>query len=241
MRRQLLHQPQQGVAGIVDARLHLGDCLDVMRAMPDGCTDCIIADPPYGARPASERFAAVIGNDAVHTEWLHAAARLVTNGGAVSVFSSWSVLGDWSAALRNVGLRPRSCIVWDKVVHGLADPATCWAPQHEMVSFAAKGRHILRPPRPHDVLRIPRLPGATLRHPYKEPAELMTRLQSTSLGPGDTVLDPLMGSGATGVACVQTGRNFIGIEIDPGYFGVAERRTAAAQAQLRLPPAEETP
>jgi DNA modification methylase len=51
---------------------------------------------------------------------------------------------------------------------------------------------------------------------------------------GDTILDPFMGSGTTGVACVQTGRNFIGIEIDPTYFAIAERRIKEAQMQLRL-------
>ena len=50
----------------------------------------------------------------------------------------------------------------------------------------------------------------------------------------DTILDPFMGSGTTGVACVQTGRNFIGIEIDPTYFAIAERRIAEAQQQLTL-------
>jgi site-specific DNA-methyltransferase (adenine-specific) len=51
---------------------------------------------------------------------------------------------------------------------------------------------------------------------------------------GDTILDPFMGSGSTGIACVQTGRNFIGIEIDPTYFAIAERRIAEAQMQPRL-------
>jgi DNA modification methylase len=46
---------------------------------------------------------------------------------------------------------------------------------------------------------------------------------------GATVLDPFMGSGTTGVACVQTGRNFIGIEIDPAYFEIAKKRISAAQ------------
>ena len=51
---------------------------------------------------------------------------------------------------------------------------------------------------------------------------------------GDTILDPFMGSGSTGIACVQTGRNFIGIEIDPTYFAIAEKRIAEAQKQPRL-------
>ena len=52
---------------------------------------------------------------------------------------------------------------------------------------------------------------------------------------GDTILDPFMGSGTTGVACVQTGgRNFIGIEIEPKYFEIAEKRIAEAQLQMRM-------
>ena len=50
-----------------------------------------------------------------------------------------------------------------------------------------------------------------------------------------TIFDPFMGSGTTGVACVQTGRNFIGIEIDPKYFAIAEKRIKDAQQQMRLP------
>ena len=53
--------------------------------------------------------------------------------------------------------------------------------------------------------------------------------------PGDTILDPFMGSGTTGVACVQTGRNFIGIEIEPKYYEIAEKRIAEAQLQMRMP------
>jgi DNA modification methylase len=51
---------------------------------------------------------------------------------------------------------------------------------------------------------------------------------------GDIVLDPFMGSGTTGVACVRTGRSFIGIEIDPTYYAIAQRRIAEAQAQPSL-------
>lgn len=51
---------------------------------------------------------------------------------------------------------------------------------------------------------------------------------------GDLVIDPFMGSGTTGVACVQMGRKFIGIEIDPGYFEIACKRIEAAQRQTRM-------
>jgi len=72
-------------------------------------------------------------------------------------------------------------------------------------------------------------------HPNEKPIELMNRLVLLLSLPGATVLDPFMGSGSTGVACVQMGRNFIGIEIDENYFRIAEKRITDAQAQLKLP------
>jgi len=54
-------------------------------------------------------------------------------------------------------------------------------------------------------------------------------------GMTNCINDPFMGSGSTGVACVQMGRNFIGIEIDENYFRIAEKRITDAQAQLKLP------
>ena len=71
-------------------------------------------------------------------------------------------------------------------------------------------------------------------HKSQKPQALMAELVEKYTKPGDTILDPFMGSGTTGVACVQTGRNFIGIEIDAGYFEIAQRRIAEAQLQPRL-------
>lgn len=73
------------------------------------------------------------------------------------------------------------------------------------------------------------------QHPNEKPVGLMEKLITVCSSPGDTVLDPFMGSGTTGVACVKLGRNFIGIEIDPTYFAIAQKRIAAAQLQMTLP------
>jgi DNA modification methylase len=71
-------------------------------------------------------------------------------------------------------------------------------------------------------------------HPTQKPVALMEYLIRTYTNPGDTVLDNTMGSGTTGVACVNTGRKFIGIERDPDYFAIAQRRIADAQSQERM-------
>jgi DNA modification methylase len=71
-------------------------------------------------------------------------------------------------------------------------------------------------------------------HPTQKPVALLEYLIRTYTNAGDTVLDFVMGSGTTGVACVQTGRSFVGIEKDAGYFAIAQRRIAEAQAQPAL-------
>lgn len=134
------------------------------------------------------------------------------------------------SGLSENGLRVRSCIVWDKEVHGLADLQTCWAPRHELILFAANGRHELRSPRPVDVIRQARLQPDELLHPYQKPASLLERLIVASTDNGDTVADWYMGSGTTVVAAIRTGRRAVGIELEPtapdrpDYFGIAVQR-----------------
>jgi site-specific DNA-methyltransferase (adenine-specific) len=76
-------------------------------------------------------------------------------------------------------------------------------------------------------------------HPAQKPVALLQHMINSTTRPGATVLDPMMGSGTTGVACARTGRRFIGIELDPGYFDIAAKRIADAYAQPLLLPAEE--
>ena len=71
--------------------------------------------------------------------------------------------------------------------------------------------------------------GADRGHPTQKPVSLMRYLVRTYTNPGDTVLDFTMGSGTTGVACVELGRKFVGIEKDPGYFAIARDRIRRAR------------
>lgn len=85
-----------------------------------------------------------------------------------------------------------------------------------------------------DVFSIPPTAGAPGRHPTEKPVQLMAALVEVVTDPGGLVLDPFMGSGTTGVAAVQTGRRFIGIEQNPEYFAMACRRLEQAVAQGQL-------
>jgi site-specific DNA-methyltransferase (adenine-specific) len=109
-----------------------------------------------------------------------------------------------------------------------------YAPCHDVAWFATKGKFSFPNGRPKSVYRIDRLPANELLHPTQKPLALMQVIVNDLTRPGDTIFDPFMGSGTTGVACVKTGRNFIGCEIDPGYFAIAEKRIAEAQMQLPL-------
>lgn len=86
---------------------------------------------------------------------------------------------------------------------------------------------------PLSVLRFPN-PNHANDHPTQKPVALYDYLIRTYTNEGDTILDFAMGSGTTGVAAVQTGRKFIGCEIDPGYFEIARKRIEAARMQPRL-------
>lgn len=74
----------------------------------------------------------------------------------------------------------------------------------------------------------------TFNHPAQKPLELMRWCIELITRPSDTIFDPFMGSGTTGAACMQLGRNFIGCEIDPTYYAIAERRIRDAVAQPAL-------
>ena len=87
---------------------------------------------------------------------------------------------------------------------------------------------------PSSIIRFSNADHTNSNHPTQKPVALYEYLIKTYTNEGDTVLDITMGSGTTGVACVQTGRNFIGIEIDPAYYAIAEKRIAEAQLQMRL-------
>ena len=87
---------------------------------------------------------------------------------------------------------------------------------------------------PRQIINFPK--DAKPVHPTQKPVALLEYLIKTYTGPGDTVLDNCMGSGSTGVACLNTGRQFIGIEKDPRYFEIAkERMEASANARGFLP------
>lgn len=86
-----------------------------------------------------------------------------------------------------------------------------------------------------DIQLVKNVSDEKTEHPCQVPVELIKRIIILTTSENYTVFDPFMGSGTTGVACVQTGRKFIGIEIDEKYFHIACKRIKDAQQQMKLP------
>jgi len=226
---------------MVDVTLYHGDCLEVMRSIPEKSIDAVITDPPYGIdyqsvwRIGSERKPKIENDKRPFIWWLNEAFRVTNDKGVLLTFCDWRYQDLWKSVIEVAGYSIKSHVIWDRDWHGLGDLNGQFAPQHDIIWFATKGDFSFQNGRPKDVIRSRRLPAEDLVHPNEKPSSLMQILANSVTGAFSTILDPFMGSGTTGVACVQTGRNFIGIEIDEGYFKIAEKRIEEAKQQMRLP------
>ena len=111
-----------------------------------------------------------------------------------------------------------------KVYHGMGDTKAAFAPSHENIVFAVKGKYSFPGSRPKDLVTFPKINSSKMVHPTEKPVGLLANLLSSVTKPGDLILDPFAGSGSTLVAAKKTGRRFIGIELDDDYFVTAQRR-----------------
>ena len=207
------------------AKLYLGDCRDILPGL--GKVDAVVTDPPYG-----------IGYDKAA-----ASASGLQSGGMLAAKRHYEAT-DWDSApptadLLNAviacghkailfggnyfGLPASRCwLVWDKEVNGeFADCELAWTNLDKPVR---RIRHMW-----NGMLRK----GQEERndHPTQKPLGVMKWAIGHLPEPTTTILDPFMGSGTTGVAAVQMGRDFIGIEREPRYFDIACKRIEEAQRQ----------
>lgn len=228
-------------------QLFHGDALAILPALDCEQVDAVIADPPYGIDYQSARrtdkaqWKPKIANDGrPFVWWLFPAFRLAKPASCLLCFCRWDVQQAFQDAMEWSGWNTRSQIIWDREAHGMGDVSTYPAPQHDIILFAAKGRHTFHGNRPKSVVRSMRLGGAELTHPNEKPVDLIRQLIEDYVPPGGTVLDCFLGSGTTAVACIQTGRKFIGCEIDDAHYADAEARITDEldRAPLFKPPQE---
>jgi DNA modification methylase len=218
--------------------LHNVDCLEFMRTMLDKSVDAVITDPPYGIdyqsawRTDKAQWKPKIQNDKEpFVEWIKDAYRITKDGGVLMCFYRWDVGEVFRQTVLNVGYDVKSEIIWDKVVHGMGDLEGAFAPCHENILFATKGKFVFPGDRPKTIIRQKRVDAEKMIHPNEKPVALLEYLIRHVTSHGETLFEPFAGSGSCAEACQRTGREFIGTEIDPHYFNIAERRISLAARQ----------
>lgn len=193
------------------ATLYLGDCRDILPTLPK--VDAVITDPPYGL---GDRLA----NNNANGEW--------------SLCSKDSLSWDKSTCPEEVDLAIHlsgSAIIWGGNYYSLPI-ARCWLlwdkmQEHSGAHAEMAWTNLDKPVRTFRYARA-QLASEGKIHPTQKPLGLMKWCIEQAGNP-KSILDPFMGSGTTGVAAVQMGRSFIGIEREPKYFDIACRRIEDAQ------------
>jgi DNA modification methylase len=201
-------------------KLYLGDCLEILPTLAAGSVDAVVTDPPYGINIISGGGRGINGwrDYREQGEWDKTRPpkdcfdQMIRVGKTVII---------WGGNYFTDYLPPtQQWLIWDKGQRdfSLADGELAWSNQDKAVR----------------IFSYPR--AAMLKenglHPTQKPIALMK--WCIELAAAGTILDPFMGSGTTGVACVQTGRDFIGCEIDEKYFDIAIKRIQQAKLQIRM-------
>jgi adenine-specific DNA-methyltransferase len=203
-----------------------GPCEAVMNGLPTGSVDFILTDPPYLVR-CKDRSGRTVQNDD-NASWLepafHEMHRVLKPGKFAVSFYAWNKVDRFMDAWRKAGFHIAGHIVFPK---RYASGSHFTKYQHEQAYLLSKGWPATPKHPPVDV--IPWSYTGNKLHPTQKPVGSLKPLIEAFSNPGDIVMDPFAGSGSTLVAAKETGRRFIGIELDQEH-----QHTAAARLQSRF-------
>lgn len=207
-----------------------GDCLEIMKSMPDKSFDCVITDPPYGLGQDKDQKRKAgyqgknqkgIRKDYGYSDWDKLPNKQYFNE-IMRVSKNQVIFGG-----NYFELPPSSCwLVWDKD-NGNNDFADCELAWTSFTSAVRKIKH-----RWHGMLQQDMSQKEYRQHPTQKPVPVMRWIIENYTKKGDTILDPFMGSGTTLVASKQLGRNATGIEISEEYCNIARKRLQSIQKPL---------
>ncbi|PRG66275.1 hypothetical protein C6T69_20315, partial [Burkholderia multivorans] len=210
---------------IGEATLYLGDCRDILQTLER--VDAVITDPPYGigeaARNHASRDKLAKTPGYVRGEWDDQPVDHALLQSAIAAGKYAIVFGG-----NYYSMPAASCwLIWDKQ-NGANDFADCELAWTNLPKAVRIFRHLW-----NGMIRAGEEKGQQRVHPTQKPVAVMSWCIEQA-GMPETILDPFMGSGTTGVAAIRLGRKFIGIEREPKYFEIACRRIEDAQRQETL-------
>jgi site-specific DNA-methyltransferase (adenine-specific) len=218
----------------MDKRIELfnGDCFNKIKDLPDSSVDLVLTDPPYGIEYQSNHYKRigskfeVLQNDDNFKIPLEQILRVLKPTGCALIF--------YSHKKELIDIRKRNTLIWVKNNWTAGDLNGNFANQYECIAFFPKDSFRFNNVRPTNVFVFDRVPPTKLIHPTEKPVDLLRSLIVACTRPNGVVLDLFMGSGSTGEASLLSNRNFIGIEIDKGYFEIAKQRIEKISQQERL-------
>ena len=222
-----------------------GDCLELMQSIPNESIDLVITDAPYrlnkttgsatsaskaerwkGNIPVADKKAGIM-NDIHFSEWLPIVYEKLKKEAHCYIWANDKNICDIQTEAEKAGFRLHNVLIWKK---NNCTPNRWYMKNCEFVLFLHKGKSFpIANLGDAQLFEINNISGKNKVHPTQKPVELLQRLIVNSSTENGIVLDPFMGSGSTGVACVNTGRRFIGIELDKRYFDIAEKRIEEAK------------
>lgn len=189
-----------------------GDCLEILRQIPAGSVDAVVTDPPYGIDYQSarrtdptKRLKKIANDGQPFVWWLLDAFRITKPDGALICFCRWDVQEAFRQAIEWAGYTVKSQVIWDREVHGLGDLNAAYAPQHDVIWFATKGKFAFPSGRPMSVLRSQRLSGDQLTHPNEKPVDLMAQICRQVTPPGGGSCGPVHRIGRHGRSGIAGG------------------------------------
>jgi DNA modification methylase len=205
-------------------KIILGDCLDLMKEIPDKSIDLVLTDPPYGIDYQSAKRIdktlwkhKIYNDDKPFTEWTTEAFRILKDEGALISFYRWDVQQEFLNAFEESGFKIKSQIVWDKIIHGMGDLSAELGSQHELSFFCIKNGFKFPNKRPTTIYKHQRVNPEDMIHPNEKPVSLFEKILQDLTIKEQIIFDPFSGSGTTAIACHNLKRRFICIEKDPEY------------------------
>lgn len=206
-------------------KLYQGDCLEVMDELikDDVKVDMILTDPPYGIDLTPQREIGKFKNTKVINDnnlyWLPKFVNQIyalTKNTAI-IFCAWQNIDKFKIELEKKFII-KNILVWNKDWFGMGNN---YRPNYELILLCCKTNITTKSKNKSNILTYRRIPPQKLKHSCEKPVGLLEDLIYELTDENDIVLDSFMGSGSTGVACLNTNRKFIGIELDENYFNIA--------------------
>ena len=213
-------------------KIHHGDCLELMKDIPDGSVDLVVTDPPYlmnyrsNRRVKNEKFKHIKNDVDSHnliSEYIKECKRILKDDTAIYLFCSWHQIDFFKQEFEK-HFKLKNVIVWNKNNHGSGDLKGSYAPKHEFVLYGHKGRSLFRSKRIPDVIDCKKIPSNKLTHPTEKPIDLLKTFIRNNSDEGSLVFDGFAGTGSTLLSAIETKRNFLGIEIEKEYVDIANKR-----------------